>query len=137
MEIVDTLGSVIMGTLSSISPNALLVALGVFVLGLACASIGWIIRGSESTAVDADSSQFSDRKSITPALPYLNATDSNNYMEETQVIDLSDYDGTTTRSSSLLNSTLASTAESLRTLNPAHKKKQQVFEEERLSLIHI
>jgi len=142
MEIVDTLGGAIMSTLSTISPNALMVALGVFVLGLACASIGWIIRGPDPTASEADTSHNSDARPIVPALPYLGATSDDirdstglhSHLEETQVVDVSEYDSTTTRSSSILNSTLASTAEGLRTLGRGRKKQQLVFEEQRKDL---
>ncbi len=147
MNIIELAGHQITTALSLLTPTGMLATMGLAILGLACASIGWILSeiGHHTRSNNSDNTATND----IPSLPDLR-TNSNtpntqarsttlqgdhaglvNRLDASQVIDLDDT-SSLQESTSFLNATIAGTTRTLRSLHKSRNtQKPREYEQYR------
>ncbi len=148
MENFELIGNHALSLIAAISPTALMATLGLLVLALACASIGWILNNDSDHGSHSYEAQ---QKKAHLALPDMRDENQNGSVDLTDLTqsnrtsttasaraldgsqdlqpDISLTDSTGSTRSGLLNATLANTARGLKSLQPGNKKQQSEIQE--------
>ena len=119
MENLEVIGNHALSLIAAISPTALLATLGLMVLGLACASIGWILNNDTNNKYHASKNVKTNEHLALPDM-----RDASLDRTRIEQPDISLTDSTGSSRSGILDTTLATTVRGIKSLQPGNRKQQ-------------